>query len=48
VPAGDATVSLRSAGRTLATITVGRDRANLEAEVELERDGSRLSTLGAR
>ena len=48
VPAGDATVSLRSAGRTLATITVGRDRANLEAEVELERDGSHLSTLGSR
>ena len=35
--ARDATVSYRALGRTLAVATVGRDRANLEAEVALER-----------
>ncbi len=35
--ARDAAVSLRAGGRTLAMLTVGRDRALLEAEVALER-----------
>jgi NADPH-dependent 2,4-dienoyl-CoA reductase/sulfur reductase-like enzyme/nitrite reductase/ring-hydroxylating ferredoxin subunit len=35
---GDATVTMRSAGRTLAVITVGRDRESLRAEVAMERD----------
>jgi NADPH-dependent 2,4-dienoyl-CoA reductase/sulfur reductase-like enzyme/nitrite reductase/ring-hydroxylating ferredoxin subunit len=33
----DCTVEYRRGGRTLAVATVGRDRANLEAEVRLER-----------
>jgi NADPH-dependent 2,4-dienoyl-CoA reductase/sulfur reductase-like enzyme len=35
---GDATVTMRSAGRTLAVITVGRDRESLRAEVAMERE----------
>ena len=35
--ARDASVEYRAGGRTLAVATVGRDRANLEAEVALER-----------
>jgi len=35
--ARDAAVSFRSAGRTLAVVTVGRDRVALEAEVAMER-----------
>jgi 3-phenylpropionate/trans-cinnamate dioxygenase ferredoxin reductase subunit len=35
--ARDAAVSFRAGGRTLAMVTVGRDRALLEAEVALER-----------
>jgi NADPH-dependent 2,4-dienoyl-CoA reductase/sulfur reductase-like enzyme/nitrite reductase/ring-hydroxylating ferredoxin subunit len=34
----DCSVEYRSGGRTLAIATVGRDRANLEAEVRMERD----------
>jgi len=33
----DATVTMKSAGRTLAVITVGRDRESLRAEVAMER-----------
>jgi 3-phenylpropionate/trans-cinnamate dioxygenase ferredoxin reductase subunit len=35
--ARDAAVSFRAGGRTMATVTVGRDRALLEAEVAMER-----------
>ena len=35
--AGDATVRLNAAGRTLAVITVGRDRESLRAEAAMER-----------
>jgi len=34
----DATVTMKSAGKTLAVITVGRDRASLRAEVAMERE----------
>lgn len=34
---GDATVTMKSAGKTLAVITVGRDRESLRAEVAMER-----------
>jgi apoptosis-inducing factor 3 len=34
----DCSVEYRRGGRTLAIATVGRDRANLEAEVRMERD----------
>jgi NADPH-dependent 2,4-dienoyl-CoA reductase/sulfur reductase-like enzyme len=34
----DCSVQYRRAGRTLATATIGRDRASLEAEVRMERD----------
>ena len=34
---GDATVTMRSDGKTLAVITVGRDRESLRAEVAMER-----------
>ena len=34
---GDATVTMSSAGKTLAVITVGRDRESLRAEVAMER-----------
>jgi NADPH-dependent 2,4-dienoyl-CoA reductase/sulfur reductase-like enzyme len=34
---GDATVTMKSAGNTLAVITVGRDRESLRAEVAMER-----------
>ena len=34
----DGSVEYRRAGRTLAIATIGRDRANLEAEVRMERD----------
>ena len=37
--ARDALVIFRQAGRPLAVVTVDRDRANLEAEAALERDG---------
>jgi len=37
--AHDALVIFRQAGRPLAVVTVDRDRANLEAEAALERDG---------
>jgi 3-phenylpropionate/trans-cinnamate dioxygenase ferredoxin reductase subunit len=37
VAAGDCKVSYVLAGKTLAVVTVGRDRANLEAEVSLEQ-----------
>ena len=36
--ARDAAVSFRAGGRTLAMVTVGRDRALLEAEVAMERE----------
>ncbi len=39
LPARDASVSFRVAGRTLAVVTIGRDRALLEAEVAMERAG---------
>jgi len=32
----DATVAFRAGGKTLAVVTVGRDRASLEAEVAME------------
>jgi NADPH-dependent 2,4-dienoyl-CoA reductase/sulfur reductase-like enzyme len=35
---GDATVTMKSAGKTLAVITVGRDRESLRAEVAMERE----------
>ncbi|HWJ24818.1 MAG TPA: FAD-dependent oxidoreductase [Gemmatimonadaceae bacterium] len=38
VRGGDCTVALRSGGKTLAVVTVGRERASLEAEASLERD----------
>jgi NADPH-dependent 2,4-dienoyl-CoA reductase/sulfur reductase-like enzyme/nitrite reductase/ring-hydroxylating ferredoxin subunit len=34
---GDATVTLKAAGKTLAVITVGRDRESLRAELAMER-----------
>jgi NADPH-dependent 2,4-dienoyl-CoA reductase/sulfur reductase-like enzyme len=34
----DCSVEYRHNGRTLATATIGRDRANLEAEVRMERE----------
>jgi NADPH-dependent 2,4-dienoyl-CoA reductase/sulfur reductase-like enzyme len=34
----DATVTMKSAGRTLAVITVGRDRESLRAEAAMERE----------
>jgi NADPH-dependent 2,4-dienoyl-CoA reductase/sulfur reductase-like enzyme/nitrite reductase/ring-hydroxylating ferredoxin subunit len=34
---GDATVTMKSAGKTLAVITVGRDRESLRAEAAMER-----------
>jgi NADPH-dependent 2,4-dienoyl-CoA reductase/sulfur reductase-like enzyme/nitrite reductase/ring-hydroxylating ferredoxin subunit len=37
VSRGDATVTMKSAGKTLAVITVGRDRESLRAEVAMER-----------
>jgi 3-phenylpropionate/trans-cinnamate dioxygenase ferredoxin reductase subunit len=37
VAAGDCEVSYVLGGKTLAVVTVGRDRANLEAEVAMER-----------
>ena len=50
--ARDAMVIFRQAGRPLAVVTVDRDRANLEAEAALERDGyagldAFLSTRGS-
>jgi NADPH-dependent 2,4-dienoyl-CoA reductase/sulfur reductase-like enzyme len=35
---GDATVTMKSAGKTLAVITVGRDRESLRAEAAMERE----------
>jgi 3-phenylpropionate/trans-cinnamate dioxygenase ferredoxin reductase subunit len=35
---GDATVTMKSAGKTLAVITVGRDRESLRAEATMERE----------
>jgi NADPH-dependent 2,4-dienoyl-CoA reductase/sulfur reductase-like enzyme len=50
--AHDALIIFRQAGRPLAVVTVDRDRANLEAEAALERDGyagldAFLSTRGS-
>jgi 3-phenylpropionate/trans-cinnamate dioxygenase ferredoxin reductase subunit len=42
--ARDAAVSFRAGGRTLAMVTVGRDRALLEAEVAMERAGALAAT----
>lgn len=42
--ARDAAVSFRAGGRTLAMVTVGRDRALLEAEVAMEREGALAAT----
>jgi NADPH-dependent 2,4-dienoyl-CoA reductase/sulfur reductase-like enzyme len=42
----DAVVSYRKGGKVLAVVTIGRDRACLEAEVAMERsDGGALDTL---
>ncbi|MGH7638265.1 MAG: FAD-dependent oxidoreductase [Gemmatimonadaceae bacterium] len=46
VDAMDCTVTYLSAGRALAVASMGRDRASLEAELELEREG--LGEVGKR
>ena len=38
--ARDCEVRYVANGRTLATVTIGRDRANLEAELMMERESS--------
>jgi NADPH-dependent 2,4-dienoyl-CoA reductase/sulfur reductase-like enzyme len=44
VAAGDCAVSYVLGGKTLAVVTVGRDRANLEAEVSMERSSANALT----
>ena len=44
----DASVEYRSGGRTLATATVGRDRASLKAEARMERGGRPRSHIRRR
>jgi NADPH-dependent 2,4-dienoyl-CoA reductase/sulfur reductase-like enzyme/nitrite reductase/ring-hydroxylating ferredoxin subunit len=41
IMAGDATVRFREGGKTLAIATIGRDKRNLELEVEMERGSLR-------